>query len=204
MSLSPLTAVIFDVANVIVDWDPRLPLAGRVPEETIEAFLAHEEFWDLNAEADAGVTIAEMIPRVDTEMPELSEAFRVYLEHFADSVPATMPGTTEIIDELLARGVPTYGLSNWWPENFTVPSAMAPVIGRLRDVVVSGHVGLAKPDPAIFELAAARFGVEPATTLFVDDSLPNIESAAALGFATHHFTHADRLRRDLVDRGLLD
>ena len=200
---APLTAVIFDVANVIVHWDPRLPLAGRVPEADIDAFVEHAGFWDLNAEADAGVTIAQMLPRVDADMPELSDTFRVYLEQFPDSVPHPLPVTTEIIDELLARGVPTYGLSNWWPENFTVPRAMAPVIGRLRDVIVSGQVGLAKPDPAIFELAASRFGVEPATTLFVDDSLPNIESAAALGFATHHFTEAGPLRADLQARGLL-
>jgi 2-haloacid dehalogenase len=83
-----------------------------------------------------------------------------------------MAGTTEVIDELIAAGVPVYGLSNWWAENFTVPRAVAPVIDRLRDVIVSGEVGLAKPDPAIFRLAATRFGVTPERTLFVDDSRP--------------------------------
>lgn len=203
MTDSPIKAVIFDVANVIVDWDPRLPLDGHVSEDKIDEFLKHDGFWALNAEADAGVTIAQMLPRIDADMPELSETFRTYVERFDRSVPGALSGTSEIIDELLATGLDVYGLSNWWPENFTVPRAAAPVIDRLADVIVSGHVGLAKPDPAIFELATQRFGVEPATTLFVDDSLPNIEAADALGFATHHFTDAERLRRDLVERGLL-
>lgn len=200
---APIEAVIFDVANVIVHWDPALPLTGRVPAPQIDAFLADEGFWALNAEADAGLRIAQMVPRVAAEMPDLVGTFAVYLAHFPDSVPYPVPGTSAIIEELLERGVPTYGLSNWWSENFSVPRTVAPVIGDLRDVIVSGEVGLAKPDPAIFDLAAARFGVAPATTLFVDDSAANIASAAAQGFATHHFTDAARLRADLTQRGLL-
>lgn len=196
-------AVIFDVAKVIVQWDPRLPLLGRVPQDAVASFLEHPGFWELNAEADAGLSIAEMLARVDAELPELSDTFRVYVEHFADSVPGVVPGTTEVIDALLARGVPTYGLSNWWKENFTVPRGVASVIGRLLDVVVSGEVGVAKPEPEVFHLAARRFGVDPASTLFVDDSLINVEAADALGFATHHFTDAERLRLDLRQRGLL-
>ena len=196
-------AVVFDVAQVIVEWDPRLPLVGEISEDAIEAFLAHAGFWALNAEADAGLGIAEMSVRIDADMPEIRDAFAAYVAHFPRCVPAPMAGTTEVIDELIAAGVPVYGLSNWWAENFTVPRAMAPVIGRLRDVIVSGEVGLAKPDPAIFLLAATRFGVTPERTLFVDDSRPNVDAAAGVGFATHHFTQAAGLREDLVRRGLL-
>lgn len=196
-------AVIFDVANVIVQWDPMLPLSGRVSHEAAAAFLEHSGFWELNAEADAGLSTTAMLARVDADLPELSDTFRVYLEHFADSVPGVVPGTAEVIDELLAHGVPVFGLSNWWQENFAVPRRVAPVIGRLRDVVVSGEAGVAKPAPEIFSLAAQQFGVDPASTLFVDDALVNIESADALGFATHHFTDAKRLRHDLTQRGLL-
>ena len=74
---------------------------------------------------------------------------------------------------------------------------------RFRDIVVSGDERLAKPDPAIYALAAARFGRAPATMLFIDDSLANVESARKCGWHGHHFIDAETLRDDLAERGLL-
>ena len=87
-------AVVFDVAQVIVEWDPRLPLVGEISEDAIEAFLAHAGFWALNAEADAGLGIAEMSVRIDADMPEIRDAFAAYVTHFPRCVPAPMAGTT--------------------------------------------------------------------------------------------------------------
>jgi 2-haloacid dehalogenase len=70
-------------------------------------------------------------------------------------------------------------------------------------VLVSGEVGLAKPDPAIFRLLAQRFGVDPADAVFVDDSPANVTAAREVGFDGIVFTDATALRRDLVARGLL-
>jgi putative hydrolase of the HAD superfamily len=50
--------------------------------------------------------------------------------------------------------------------------------------VISGEVGLRKPDPAIYELAAERLGLPPAACVFVDDLPGNLKPARALGMAT--------------------
>ena len=199
-----VTAVIFDVANVIADWEPSRPLRGVIEDARIDEFLASRHFWQtINADADAGATAIDVIARVDAELPAFADIVRTYVERFPMTVSGPVPGTSEVIDELLAAGVPVYGLSNWWAENFSVPRAASPVIDRLADVVVSGEVGLAKPDPAIYALAVDRFGLDAGATLFVDDSLTNVESAARFGLRTHHFTAADKLRDDLVGYGLL-
>jgi epoxide hydrolase-like predicted phosphatase len=52
------------------------------------------------------------------------------------------------------------------------------------DVVLSGKVGLRKPDPRIYELAAARAGVPPHACVFVDDLGGNLRPAAELGMTT--------------------
>ena len=78
-----------------------------------------------------------------------------------------------------------------------------PLFDRFRDIVVSGDERLAKPDPAIYTLAAARFGRPAGTMLFVDDSRANVESARASGWHGHHFIDAAGLRADLTERGLL-
>jgi putative hydrolase of the HAD superfamily len=52
------------------------------------------------------------------------------------------------------------------------------------DVVISSEVGLRKPEPAIYELAARRLGLPPAACVYVDDIGGNLKPARALGMAT--------------------
>ncbi|BAC72739.1 MULTISPECIES: HAD-IA family hydrolase [Actinomycetes] len=65
-------------------------------------------------------------------------------------------------------------------------------------VVSSARVGLVKPDPRIFELAAARAGVRLDRCLFVDDTRENVDAAAALGLRAVHFHEATDLERALA------
>ena len=59
------------------------------------------------------------------------------------------------------------------------------LMGDLFDgVVISSEVGLRKPDPAIYELAAERTGLAPADCVYVDDIGGNLKPARALGMAT--------------------
>ena len=199
-----VTAVIFDVAKVIVDWDAGRALRGFLPDDLVDGFLASDEYWAINAATDAGLPLAEAVARVEAELPEFAEVARLYYgERFPLTVSGEIPGTSAVIDELLAAGVPTYGLSNWSAENFSVARAGAPVIDRLDGLIVSGEVGLAKPDEAIFQLALDRFGLEAPRTLMIDDTLHNLDAAARVGLAVHHFTAAEKLRDDLVRYGLL-
>ena len=70
-------------------------------------------------------------------------------------------------------------------------------------IVVSGHEGMAKPDPRIFELFCERAGVTARDCFFTDDSAANVAAARAAGWQAHHFTGAGGLRAELQDRGLL-
>ena len=82
-----------------------------------------------------------------------------------------------------------------------VPEAMARIrmdraLERWFDVVVvSCEVGVAKPDPVIFQTCLTRLGVEPSQALFVDDRIENIEGAARMGLHTFHFIGVDAVSR---------
>ncbi|WP_370073185.1 HAD-IA family hydrolase [Novosphingobium sp. THN1] len=79
-----------------------------------------------------------------------------------------------------------------------------PILDHMRDIVISAVERLAKPDPAIFHLAARRFGRPPETMLFIDDNAANIATAKALGWQVHHFVgDPDVLEARLVALGLL-
>ena len=69
--------------------------------------------------------------------------------------------------------------------------------------MISGDVGVNKPDRRIFDHLTEQFGIEPAAALFIDDSSANVDAATALGFRAIQFTDATALRRELERLGLL-
>jgi putative hydrolase of the HAD superfamily len=83
----------------------------------------------------------------------------------------------DLVRELRGLGVRTALLSNSWGN--TYPRKM---LTELFDVVViSGEVGLRKPDPRIYDLTLDRLGVPATGAVFIDDAAPNVEAADRLG-----------------------
>jgi 2-haloacid dehalogenase len=196
----PVEAVLFDLGNVLVRWDPHGAFRGVASRDDVERFFADVDFPDLNRRADAGLPWTEVRAEVAASHPAHAPLVDAYVTRFAATLAGPVPGSAEIVRELQALGVRLFGLTNWSAETYPHGPRAAPAIDLLEDVLVSGREGLVKPDPAIFERAARRFGLEPARTVFVDDAPANVEAAAGLGFAALRFTTADALRRDL--RGL--
>jgi len=196
-----VTAVLFDLGNVLVRWDARSAFAGSYSAAEVDAFLTAVDFPALNLAQDAGRPWAEA--RATIADPAHRVMLDHYVTHFDRALPGPVPGSAELVDALIAAGVPVFGLTNWSAETFHHAVPAAPAIGRLADVLVSGREGLVKPDPRIYRLAGERFGLVPGETVFVDDSARNVEAAVAEGFDGVLFTDARALRVELVARGVL-
>jgi 2-haloacid dehalogenase len=201
-----VNAVVFDLGGVLVDWDPRYlyrkVLAGR--DEEMEAFLADVCNQEWNVQQDAGRTIAEATAAALREHPEARELILVYFERWAEQLGGAHEDTVAILEELDARGVPLYSITNWAAETFHHARVRFPWLSRFRDIVVSGEIGIVKPDPRIFRHLMERNELRPAELFFTDDHEPNVVAAAELGMAAHLFRDAAGLRRELVSRGLLE
>ena len=65
-------------------------------------------------------------------------------------------------------------------------------------------MGVAKPDPAFFELLVETFGLQPAETLYIEDNLLNLDAAAQRGFVAHHFVSSEALAAELRRHGLIE
>ncbi|WP_251150946.1 HAD family phosphatase [Cellulosimicrobium sp. Marseille-Q4280] len=194
-------AVLYDFGNVLVGWDPYRAYDGH-DAEVVETFFADVDFPALNHGRDAGATWAEARAAVARSHPHHVDLLDRYLTHFTATLSGPVEGSAELVDELRGLGLRLYGLTNWSAELFHHAADAAPATTLMDDVLVSGREGLAKPDPAIFERAIGRFGLDPRRTLFTDDSAANVDAAARLGFRTHLFRGTPGLRALLRDLGV--
>lgn len=197
-------AALFDVGNVIVDWDPRrLYRKLFATEAEVDAFLRDVCSMDWHTEHDRGRPFAEGERRLIAEHPHHEEAICAWRGRWDEMFAGAIAETEAVMRDLHARGVPLYGLTNMSPEVWPGVQAISDVFALFDDVVVSGAEGLVKPDPAIFRLACARTGLTPGELVFVDDNASNIAAAQALGFPCVHFTDPAALRPAFERFGLL-
>ena len=197
-----ISGVVWDFGNVLIAWDPVPAVAAGVGEEEAARFLAEYDFHAWNLACDAGRSWAEALAELEREAPQWLPHGRAYVDHFPHSLTGPVPGTHELVRELHAAGVPQIGLTNWSHELYPHAPASYDVVGLLHDVVVSGTERLAKPDPAIYRLAAERVELPPERLVFVDDNPANVAAAAELGMHAVRFTGAEALRADLRALGL--
>ncbi|MDO5034084.1 MAG: HAD family phosphatase [Actinomycetaceae bacterium] len=198
-----MRTVVFDLGQVVVKWDPYRAQEGFISEEEWEDFLERTDFWTVNHGLDAGKTIREVREAFARRFPSDLAIFDRHIENFPRTLTGPVPGVEKIIDDLHAFGVKTAVLSNWSAELFKHALTAMPVINRLGMRIVSGEVGLAKPDPAIFRLLLERLREPASKVVFIDDNVANIEAAGALGIDAILFQDATQLRSELASRCII-
>lgn len=197
-------AVLWDVGNVVVRWDPRTLYTKIFPDPAErERFLAEVCTMAWHVEHDRGVTFAEGARTLTERHPEHADAIAAWHGRWWEMFSGTYAETEDAIEALATRGVPQFGLTNMSAEVWPGVRAMSPAFRHWIDVVVSSDERLIKPDARIFEIACVRSGYRPEQLLFVDDSVTNIEAAEQLGFFVHRFDDPAALRPALERVGLL-
>lgn len=196
--------VVFDVGGVLIDWNPE-HLYGRTiaSPERRRWFLDHVCNGAWNAKQDLGRSWREAEEEAIGAFPEWRQEILDYRRRWGEMVSGPVPGGFELLGEIHARKHRLTGLSNWNGETFADMRALFPLLGLFEGVTVSGEVGLAKPDPAIYRHHQDRFGLDTARTVFIDDNRLNIEAARAMGWRTVHFADAASARAALVEIGIL-
>ncbi|MBO6754891.1 MAG: HAD family phosphatase [Roseibium sp.] len=194
--------IIFDVGNVLIHWDPEHLYRTLIPDDQKRRrFLTEVCSMAWNLEQDLGRPWRDAVAILSAQHPAETDLIRAYDERWHEMVPGAIQGSVTILAELKRTGVPLYAITNFSTEKYAEAQTRFPFLAHsFIDTVVSGAVGLIKPDPAIFQLLLDRNGLDPRQCVFIDDSLKNITAARALGLTGHHFTGPDALAEDL--RGL--
>jgi 2-haloacid dehalogenase len=200
-----VTAVVFDVGKVLVDFDPRYLYDKLIPDTRERtAFLGEVVTPAWHFQHDAGRPFAETSAELSAQFPQYRTLIEAWGPRFNETIPHLIPGMAELVADLAAADVPLFGITNFsgefWPPFVAREAAL---FAPFRDVVVSGDEKLTKPEAAIYQLARRRFGLADGEGLFVDDKLENVEAAEASGFAGHHFIDSVTLRSHLIDLGFL-
>lgn len=198
------TAVVFDLGGVLVDWDPRHLYRQLIPDEAaMERFLRDVVTQEWNLEHDRGRSFADGIALLTRAHPDRADLIAAFWERWPETLGGPIQPTVDVLAELRETGVRLLALTNWSAETFVHAPPRFPFLAWFEAVLVSGEVRLVKPDPAIYRLLIERHGLEPDRTVYVDDSAANVAAAAALHFRAIQFTDAERLRRQLIELGLL-
>lgn len=196
--------VVFDLGGVLIDWDPRHLYRELFDDpDEMESFLAEVTTAEWNAHQDAGRPWAEAIELLVAEHPERRELIEAFHRRWPEMLAGEIPGTVDVLADLRAAGVRLVALSNWSAETFPTARERFDFLGWFEGIVISGAVGVNKPDPRIFEYLVERFEIDPAAALFIDDSQANVDAARAFGLSAIRFTDARALRRELVRLGVL-
>ena len=168
-------------------------------EREMEEFLATVCTQSWNEEQDLGRPFAEGVQLLIESHPHRAQEIRAYDERWDEMLKGPIDDSVVLLGELRERGVSLFALTNWSAEKFPVSRSRFAFFDWFEGIIVSGEELLKKPDPQIFRLAARRFGLDPAVTLLVDDSAPNIAAADATRLSHPSFRRrpglAQRARR---------
>jgi 2-haloacid dehalogenase len=203
MEAAPRT-VVFDLGGVLIDWNPRYLYRTLIPDDrAMEEFLGTVCTGPWNEKQDGGRTIAEAEAELLETHPQHEPLIRAYYREFDRMLAGPIDGTVVILEELHGRGVPLYALTNWSRETFHHARRRFDFLDRFRGIVVSGELGMMKPDARIFLHLTQTHGLEPSDCLFIDDSPRNVAGARGAGLHAVQFTGPDALRGALQELGLL-
>lgn len=201
-----MNTVVFDFGKVLLDWSPAYYYAPLFASDAagLDHFLGTVVAADWILEMDAGKPVDQAIAERQRAFPEHAERIALWKDGWHLMLRGEIPGTVAILAELRARGLRLFALSNFSTETFPAARRRFPFMDWFEHRVISGEIGLTKPDPRIYVHAIERCRLDPPRTVFIDDLPANVAAGRAAGLHALHFTSPERLREDLAALGLVE
>lgn len=195
MTWDEIDTVVFDVGNVLLAWDPPVLAAKIFPEDKQKQQIAVERvyrspFWP---EIDLGKkSIEEIQQEMIGEDSEIAPIVHEAVFSWVKNLPEISEGIAAL-KACKAHGKKTCVLSNFGAEFFAEEASAHPFFDLFDDMVISGREKICKPDAEIYHLVEKKMDSAPERTLFLDDTLRNVEAAVALGWKGLHVADRHRL-----------
>ena len=196
-----IKTIIFDLGGVLIDWNPEYVFKTVIVDDVRRAFFfEHVCPYSWNVEQDAGRTFADATNERVALFTEWETEIRAYYGRWEEMLGGPIQPTVDLFKTLKDNGLhQILALTNWSHESFPVAQQRYDFLEWFDGIVVSGVEKTRKPYLDIYQILLERYNVEPATAVFIDDSLPNVEAARSLGVYGIHFQSAAQLQADLAE-----
>jgi 2-haloacid dehalogenase len=202
--MANIKAVIFDFGGVLIDWNPYYLYRKVYTSDTDIARLLQEiHFNEWNYSFDQGYPMTLGINEMCRLFPEHAESIRLYNDRWSETLGTTFDANIALVKSIKARGLPVYGISNWSTEKFSQVRPLYEFFNLFDDMVISGEVKIAKPDPRIYTLLLKRNHLNPAQCLYIDDSEDNCRGARQVGLQVVRYQSSNQLSQELHSGGVL-
>jgi len=179
--------VILDLGNVVLDWDVDRILGSlnlEIDELNLlkKELFSHQDWLDMD---HGKLSETAVVSSICERSPLTKDAIEVALLAAKNSL-SPIAESISLMQEISDNGIEMFCLSNMSCETYDHIKDNE-LFDMFSGIVISGVEGCMKPNEDIFHLTINRFRLEPMDTLFIDDSMSNIETAQRLGINGFHF-----------------
>lgn len=192
------TIPVFDVGNVLLDWDPRY-LYRKIftDEEKVEWFIANICTNAWNLEQDRGRSFTQAVQELSAQHPGYAHQIEAYDKRWQETLGGIFPGSVAALEELRRICPKVYAITNFNDVKFREAQALFPFLTIFDDIVVSATERVLKPDPEIYHILLRRNGLQAQDCVFIDDSEKNVIGARAVGMHAIHFKTSEQMADEL-------
>jgi 2-haloacid dehalogenase len=201
----PIKAIIWDLGNVFIEWDPNRLFEKLITDaEKRKFFLDNICTMDWNENQDAGFSIQQATEELAAKHPDWKEYIEAYYGRWEEMLGGAIPGTVEIFKQLKTQGrFKHYALTNWSHELFPTALRLYEFLHWFDGRVVSGEERMRKPQREFYQILLDRYQLQSNDVVFIDDNLRNIKAAEAMGIKSIRFHSPEQLKLDLQALGIL-
>ncbi len=198
-----IEAVIFDIGNVLIEWQPERYYDGTIGEDRRRAMFAEVDLHGMNDRIDLGENFRDVIYETAEVYPHWRAEIRDWYDNWIKLASPVISHSVHLMRTLRSKGVPVHALTNFGIESFAYAQTHYDFLSEFDRPYVSGHMKVIKPDVRIYEMVEEDSGLSGGSILFTDDRADNIAAAQARGWRTHLFDGPEGWAKALIDHGLL-
>lgn len=198
-----IKAVVFDIGNVLIEWQPERFYDSVIGEARRREMFAAVDLHAMNDKVDMGHNFTDTIYACAEDYPDWRAEIRMWHDRWIEMAAPVIDHSVRLMGALQAKGVPVFSLTNFGIQSYDYAATHYPFLRAFDRDFISGHMGVIKPDVQIYQMLEDASGLSGDALIFADDRSDNITAAAARGWRTHLFEGPQGWADRLVSEGLL-